>query len=266
MSQPNQTRGRLCLVTAAEIEFNHIVKALRPEALIGRELDTRMCRANLSGKYGKRPIVVMQSEMGAPNFASRLLRHLAIFPFDGLVVIGLAGALAPELKAGDIVLYEQCLYANAAKPTHRDEYQMRACDAAFASWIDNALAAQNLSAKRIHGVAANEVITQARDKAALHALTQAAAVDMESGIVAAALKDHSMSLALPVVTLRIIVDEAAQNLPDFNQGLRADGLYDWHKMLRVLAARPADSAKFLWRLRRATRQLRAVTRALLNAS
>ena len=259
MSQSQtETRGRLCLVTAAEIEFNHIVKALRPEALIGRELDTRMCRANLSGKYGKRPIVVMQSEMGAPNFASRLLRHLAIFPFDGLIVIGLAGALAPDLKAGDIVLYEQCLYANVAKP---DEYQTRACDASFASWIENALVAHNLKAQRINGVAVSEVITQASDKAALRALTQAAAVDMESGIVAAALRDHPM----PVVTLRIIVDEAAQNLPAFNEGLREDGLYDVRKMLRVLAARPGDSAKFLWRLRRATRQLRAVTRALLHA-
>lgn len=260
-SSTGETRGRLCLVTAAEIEFNHIVKALRPEALIGRELDTRMCRANLSGKYGKRPLVVMQSEMGAPNFASRLQRHLAIFPYDGLVVIGLAGALAPELRAGDIVLYEQCFYANTAKPTLRDEYQTRACDAPFASWIETALAAQHLKARRIHGVAASEVITQASDKAALHALTQASAVDMESGIVAAALKDHP----LPVVTLRVIVDEAAQNLPAFNEGLREDGLYDVRKMLRVLAARPADSAKFLWRLRTATRQLRAVTRALLNA-
>ena len=132
---------------------------------------------------------------------------------------------------------------------------------AFATWIENALAAQNLKAQRINGVAASEVITRASDKAALHALTRAAAVDMESGIVAAALRDHSM----PVVTLRVIVDEAAQNLPAFNEGLRADGLYDVRKMLRVLAARPGDSAKFLWRLRRATRQLRAVTRALLHA-
>ncbi len=261
MSQSNQTRGRLCLVTAAEIEFSNIVKALRPEALIGRELDTRMCRANLSGKYGKRPMVVMQSEMGAPNFASRLLRHLAIFPYDGLIVIGLAGALAPDLKAGDIVLYEQSLYSDNAEPARRDEYQTRACDAAFASWIENALAAQNLKAQRIHGVAASEVITRASEKAALHALTQAAAVDMESGIVAAALKDH----LVPVVTLRVIVDEAAQNLPDFNQGLRADGLYDWRKMLNVLAERPTDSAKFLWRLSKATKRLRAVTTALLKA-
>ena len=259
-SQPEK-RGRLCLVTAAEIEFNNIVKALRPEALIGRELDTRMCRANLSGKYGKRLVVVMQSEMGAPNFASRLLRHLAIFPYDGLVVIGLAGALAPELKAGDIVLYEQSLYANNKQPTQRDEFVSRACDAAFAGWIENALAAQNLKAQRINGVAVSEVITRASDKAALHALTRAAAVDMESGIVAEALKDHPM----PVVTLRVIVDEAAQNLPDFNRGLRADGLYDWRKMLRVLAERPADSANFLWRLRKATKQLRAVTTALLKA-
>ena len=259
-SQP-KTRGRLCLVTAAEIEFDNIVKALRPEALIGRELDTRMCRANLSGKYGKRPIVVMQSEMGAPNFASRLLRHLAIFPFDGLIVLGLAGALAPKLKAGDIVLYEQSLYSDAAKPTRCAEYQTRACHTEFSSWIENALAQQNLNAKRIRGVAVSEVITESGEKAALRALTQAAAVDMESGVVAAALKDHQ----IPVVTLRVIVDEAAQNLPAFNEGLRADGLYDWRKMLRVLAASPADSAKFLWRLRRATKQLRAVTSALLKA-
>ncbi|NOT62243.1 MAG: hypothetical protein HOP19_18690 [Acidobacteria bacterium] len=252
-------RGRLCLVTAAEIEFNHIVKALRPEALIGRELDTRLCRANLSGKYGKRQIVVLQSEMGAPDFAHRLQRHLAIFPYDGLIVIGLAGALAPDLKAGDLVLYEHCLFANVA--SSNGKYPMRACDAAFAGWIESALAAQNLKTHRICGLAVNEVITRASDKAALYVSTQAAAVDMESGIVAEALKDYPM----PFVSLRVIVDEAALNLPDFNHGLRADGRYDARKMLRVMVARPADCLKFLWRLRKATKQLRAVTKALLKA-
>ena len=252
------TRGKLCLVTAADIEFNHIVKALRPEALIGRELDTRMCRANLSGKQGKRPIVVLQSEMGAPNFAERLRRHLAIFPYDGLIVLGLAGALAPALKAGDIVLYENCLVAK--KLASRDEFASIRCDAVFVDWIEKALAAQRLTVKRVDGVVVNEVITRACDKAALHATTQAAAVDMESGVVAEALRE----VAMPFTALRIIVDEAEQNLPAFNKGLRANGSYDARQMLRVLAAQPRASAIFLWRLRRATNTLRAVTRALLN--
>jgi nucleoside phosphorylase len=257
LSQPAPApRGRLCLVTAADIEFNHIVKALRPEALIGRELDTRLCRANLSGRQGQRPIVVLQSEMGAPNFAERLRRHLAIFDYDGVIVIGLAGALAPQLQTSDVIVYQAC-----SKTDGHDKLTNFACDAALVEWLESALTAQRLSVKRVNGTSVKHVITRATDKAALHHVTQATAVDMESGLILEALRASSV----PLAALRVVLDEAAHDLPAFDKGLCADGTYDTRQMLRILAARPAMSLQFLWNLRRATRKLRAITRALLKA-
>lgn len=250
------SRGRLCLVTAADIEFNHIVKALRPEAFIGRELNTRLCRANLSGRHGKRPIVVLQSEMGAPNFTERLRRHLAIFNYDGVIVLGFAGALAPNLKTGDAILYQACL-----KTDGLSEGVNFPCDVALFEWVENALKSQRMNVQRGIGAWADHVITQASDKAALHLATQAAAVDMESGLVLEALRESPV----PVAAVRVVLDESGQDIPAFNAGLRADGTYDARKMLRILAERPVMSLRFLWGLRRATRSLRTVTRVLLNA-
>lgn len=255
MSQKTSApRGRLCLVTAADIEFNHIVRALRPEALIGRELDTRLCRANLSGRAGQRPIVVLQAEMGARHFAERLRRHLAIFDYDGVIVLGLAGALAPQLKTGDVVLYQTCL-----KTSGGGACVHLPCDSELVDWLESALS--HLHVLRGTGLWVKRVITQATDKAALFAATQAAAMDMESGLVLEALHD----LPVPVAAVRVVLDESTDDLPAFNAGLHADGTYDAKKMLRLLVARPLISLRFLWQLRCATRRLRAVTRALLKA-
>jgi nucleoside phosphorylase len=201
-------------------------------------------------------MIVLQSEMGAPNFSERLRRHLAIFDYDGVIVIGLAGALAPSLKTGDLVVYQACV-----KTDGRDEFANFPCDAALVEWMESALQMQRLPFQRGTGAWVNQVLTRATDKAALHYATQACSVDMESGLVLEALRESSV----PVAAVRVVLDEAAQDLPAFNEGMRTDGTYDARNMLRVLAARPAMSLQFLWNLRRATRSLRTVTRALLNA-
>jgi hopanoid-associated phosphorylase len=147
-------------------------------------------------------------------------------PFIGVLSFGLAGALAPDLKPGDVVLATHIQAGEAHHDATLDWH------VAMASKLDGIV---RLHRGLIAGV--DRVLPKSADKAALHAISGALAVDMESHIAAAYAHRHG----LPFAALRAIGDPAARSLPDIAaNALTRDGNVDLPKVLAGVLKRPGQ--------------------------
>lgn len=136
---------------------------------------------------------------------------------------GLCGALDPSLKIGDLVLGDSVTTDNGRF-------------AADAAWIAELASAAPRA--RLAGVAAGpNMLTSPKAKAELRARTGAAAVDMESHLVAEA----AARLGVPFAVLRSVSDRADHTISAPAQaGFSVDGNPDLAGVLSALLARPLD--------------------------
>ena len=113
----------------------------------------------------------------------------------GVISVGLAGALSPLLKVGDVVIADQVIHG---RETWRCSEMWRVTLAA------------NLAEAHQGPVAASDVILEnASAKAALYDDTGALAVDMESAVAGRFAQKRN----LPFAVLRVISDDARHVLP-----------------------------------------------------
>jgi adenosylhomocysteine nucleosidase len=124
---------------------------------------------------------------GARSVAERLVRD----GVSALISFGLAGGLDPALPPGTILIPTGVMVDG-------DHFS-----------TDPALRARLGDAVTDTLLAASEVVASASAKAALFAVTRAAAVDLESGAVARVAAQHG----LPFAVLRAICDPAERDLP-----------------------------------------------------
>ena len=140
---------------------------------------------------------------------------------QGIISIGIAGALAPELMPGAWVVAEAVHDGEATFPTDRD-------------WTARLLS-RLPAAERGVVLGADTIAATAAVKAGLHHATGAIAVDMESHIAARAARRHG----LPFVAARVISDAAHRTLPPAARvGMRADGGIALPAILRSLLTAP----------------------------
>jgi hopanoid-associated phosphorylase len=114
---------------------------------------------------------------------------------SGVLSIGIAGALAPSLEVGDVVIASEVVSEGMRWPT--DE-----------PWSDR-LAAALPGARRAGAYASDAMILAAAHKTRLHAQTGAATADMESHVAAR----FAAERGLPFAVLRVVSDNARTSLP-----------------------------------------------------
>ena len=114
---------------------------------------------------------------------------------QGVISIGIAGALSPLLKVGDAVIADQVISGG-------DKWR---CDEGWRV----ALAARLPFAHQGPFAGSGAIIEDAAAKSALHERTGALAVDMESQVAAR----FAAARGLPLAGLRIISDDARHVLP-----------------------------------------------------
>lgn len=174
--------------------------------------------ARLAGNaYGR----VICSSKGQNLEAS--LAHTITSECRGLISLGVAGGLLPNLAAGACVVGSEVLWGSARLPTD-------------AEWSQGLLQAIPNS---IYGtiVGVPVPITYAEAKHNLHTITGALAVDMESHIVASVAAESR----LPCVAIRVISDPAERSLPQAAiTAMRPNGTVNIAKMALSLATRPHD--------------------------
>jgi len=207
-----------------------VVAALAAEA---RTLGSALRREDGLASVGE-GILVAVSGMGCAA-ASPAARRLLDAGAGALVSWGLAGGLDPQLRAGTICLPNEVISPEGA---------------AFATspaWRERLSAA--IPARR--PVVSGKLLTTARaidtvaGKAGAFRGTGAAAVDMESVAVAEVAAAHG----LPFVAVRVIVDTAADTLPESVVAASRAGRVQMWRLARGLLRSPAEIAA-LWRLAR----------------
>jgi hopanoid-associated phosphorylase len=148
--------------------------------------------------------------------------------YRGIISFGVAGGLAEGLQPGDWVVASAVAEAQGSRPT----------DAAWSQQLLNAIAGAH------HGpvIGVDTPVADPAKKRELRRLTGAAAVDMESHIVARLAAAHGLAFT----ALRVIVDPAHRAIPEaalkgMGAGPRADGA----AVVRDLVARPSQLALLL---------------------
>jgi hopanoid-associated phosphorylase len=162
----------------------------------------------------------------------------------GIVSFGIAGALAPLLKAGDTVI--------ATHVVHGEEHYRT--DPRWGEALRRALPYAHSVVVAGHV----QIVSHVDGKRRLFALTGAHAVDMESHIAARLAAQHG----LPFVVLRTISDIAAKGLPPAVLGpLSESGRMPLRRVLASLAAEPSQLRDLIQVGRDAGRAFRALQRA-----
>ena len=153
-------------------------------------------------------ITVLITGMGARN-AERAAREAIETSRPGTVFTsGFAGALAPQLRVGDVVF-----------------------ETGDASLAEKLCAA---GASPVRFCSSLQVAVTRAEKAALAAMHQAAAVEMESAVI----QELCATRGIPCATVRAISDAADEDLPlDFNACFTAENQFRYGRlMLAVLRA------------------------------
>lgn len=160
---------------------------------------------------------------------------------SGIVSIGIAGALAPDLRPGQWVVARAVLDRGRALPV----------DPAWAA----RLAARLPGAVEGTFLGGDAMVADKTEKAALHRTTKAISVDMESHIAGRVAARHRLSF----VAARVICDPAYRTLPQAARvGMRPDGRMDVRAVLRALIAEPGqipDLMRTAWEAECAFRSL-----------
>jgi hopanoid-associated phosphorylase len=139
----------------------------------------------------------------------------------GIISIGIAGGLAPGLHPGHWVVADAVSDAGDVAPTDSD----------WTGWLSSRLPGS--SRGLLLGV--DSTVTTTGQKAALHRVTGAQAVDMESHIAARIARRHR----LPFVAARVVCDAAQRTLPPAARvGMRPDGRMNLRAVLGSLLTEP----------------------------
>ncbi|MGY2735219.1 phosphorylase family protein [Sphingomonas sp. UYP23] len=208
--------------------------------------------------------------------SARLERELeaAVAGATAILSCGVAGALDPALRAGDVVVgplhdsrhpgpVPRSTVPQDLPPEHarhggpRDEPGVteRGAGCEFIGWLARHL--PEAQAGTIIG--ADTIIASAAEKAALYAQTGAIAVDMESHIAARVAARHN----LPFAILRTISDSADHALPPAALvGMSPDGSVALGAILKSLAKNPGQLPALLRTGRDAGAAFRSLGRAL----
>jgi hopanoid-associated phosphorylase len=159
----------------------------------------------------------------------------------GIISIGIAGGLAPGLRAGDWVLADSVLV----------DGQSIATDLRWTKRLADRLPEANHG--RLLGV--DTIMAHVAQKAALHRTTGALAVDMESHVAARVAARHR----LPFAAARVVCDPAHRALPPAARiGMKPDGRMDLPAVLRSLLAEPGQLPALIvtaWEAERSFRSL-----------
>jgi adenosylhomocysteine nucleosidase len=155
--------------------------------------------------------------MGRKNAAESVRKAIARVTPERVITAGFAGGLNPALKCGT-VLFEEDYDAGFG----RDLEEMGVVPARF--------------------YCHRRVAITAEEKMALWRETGADAVEMESSVIRTICRD----MRIPSATIRVISDDASQDLPlDFNALMTSEDRIDYVKLIGAVLARPSRIPKLI---------------------
>jgi adenosylhomocysteine nucleosidase len=182
--------------------------------------------------------------MGATS-ARAAAEQLIAWGANRLLSIGVAGALDPGLKAGDVVL--PVTVRDAGGNTYHPDPRWRSC---LRQHLPRYMHVNDGGLFQVE-----KILDQAKQKQALFDPASAVAADMES----AAIADIAASHGIPFLAVRVILDIASMSLPRSSlQAADGQGRVSSWRLIRGLCRYPYELASYprlYWFYRRAGNSL-----------
>lgn len=243
----------MAVVAALPEEAGALLRRLRPSG--GRAAtDARRRRLRL-GRLAGMPVVVGVTGDGALLARRGLDAILARWPLEGVVVIGLAGALDPRLSVGDIVVGRRVRTPGGRVVLRLPPGEPDPAAPATDGW-GTVVTVSSLASTPASKRALREALPE--EEAA------GSVVDLESAAYVAAAE----AAGVPWTVLRAVSDAAHESLPGFLDRCRdGTGAIRRAEVLRQLGRRPLALPALLrlrWRAHGCAERLADATAALLS--
>lgn len=250
----------IVVFAASDLEYNTVKATLT-------NWKTNNCDQFLlagEGYSGENLVELFCTKMGPKNAAEKSRLALNRSKGELVLITGLAGALAPECKHGDIVIYNNCYSLEApnnnsiqVSPLNKVE-----CEQKLTTFLSHQLRSNNIDTLQGDGLTLSKVVCQAQEKLSLAKKYNALAVDMESYQILTAAKEKQ----LPSTVLRVISDDAQEDLPDLNAAMNKNGDVNNLKMVLQFAKHPILAARFLSNLNKSISKLKSFLPKILGGN
>lgn len=213
-------RKKVAVVAALEEELGALAERLRDR--VSLRLDSLRVT---EGRLGEVQVVLAATgdgEQAAKAGISQLFAHREV---DALIVVGVAGGLAPNLRVGAVV---------AARAVHNGSGPVAEPDR---GWLDLALAREGTVEGTVVSASGIAVDPESKSRLWLElGAGEPAVVDLESAAYARA----AAAKNIPYLVVRAVSDTAGETLPlDFNRFRGPDGGIDRNRVLRHALLHPA---------------------------
>lgn len=171
------------------------------------------------------PVAIACAGASAERAGERA-RQLVEGGVEALLSFGIAGATDTGLQSGDLLI---------ASEVTDDELDLYPCDGDWQERLCAALDDARVPYRRARLLGSRRLWRDPGDKEAIAAMTEAVAVDMESGAVAAV----AAEAGLPFLAVRAIADTARDDLPTLvESAVRPDGMPAVGRAVAGLIRRP----------------------------
>lgn len=186
------------------------------------------------GEYGGRSLLVCRTGMGR-QAAEAVEAVLARYRPEALLSVGLAGALSPELAAGELV-FCQGVYRAEPEAEKGRSAQPVLSDARLLEAARGAADSLGLSNRTGGSLTTDGVVAGPQQKAELRQVTGLDVVEMESYWVGRAAEEAGV----PFLAARVVFDGAGERVPHIPGVVTADGVRHGYRALAYMLRRPGD--------------------------
>ena len=212
--------------------FEQEIADLRRQMAIEESVTGPRCRL-YGGKLRNRDILLVQTGMGRERAENATRFALERYPVTAIISIGFAGALAPELNIGDVVVCSKLYFV----PRPEEEEQALEPYAADANLL--ALASQGTGDTAIpfsigRGVTVLQLNADSLNMQELSDTLNVHIIDMESYWIAGI----ASTWKIPFIAIRSISDTIRESVQPFDRILDSGGELLWKKAVLCFLLHP----------------------------
>ena len=207
----------------------------------------------MSGKIGDVNVILAFSSMGMPAATKAAKVLVEKDKYSGVLVTGYCGGLSIPLKVGDVVIPLRIISTPSSGPGFEMDHQI-------VEELGRAVILQGHKYRAVPLITVPKVIESPREKEALLRSTNAEAVDMETAEVVRVCKERGV----PVYSLKVIIDDCQQQLPDFNSHFEKTGKMDQLSVAGAFMAHPMLAMQLTKNMKRAAVVLQDILPSVLK--
>jgi len=212
--------------------FGQEIVDLRRQMVIEEVVARRDCRL-YRGKLKNRDTLLVQTGMGRERAENATQFMLERYPVTAIISLGFAGALAPELRIGDVVVCST-LHGQPGLGQEEQRLEPLSPDANLLSLASQGPGDRAIRFRLGCGVTVLQLNSSTQKMQGLNETFHADIVDMESYWIARI----ASARQIPFIAIRSISDNLQSSVQPFDQILAPDGELLWKKAVFCFLRHP----------------------------